>query len=350
MSSALVPQSPIIEYQPAEAAIAELTKRYGATAWVVTSPEGMEAAREARRTVREYRYDVETKRKEVKAEVLERGRLIDAEAKRITEALLVIETPIHDAIQVEEKRMADEKAERDRLEKEEREAKERAERDRIFGLRDRIAAISAPMLRLVGKPVAVIAEFVAELERLAALPGDFQEMQSQAEQVIADTLESARGMHARAVEHERRDLEVKAEQARIAAERAELARLRAEQEQRDTEARARIAREEAEAKKKRDDADAEAAAVRAAEEQVLRAERERIEAERRVKEEADKKAREKAEAKARAAQQRRQARMDGEQLLRTFLQRGFGELDEFKPVAGAINAYFAKVAKKGAAA
>lgn len=352
-----VTETAIAEYRPMEAAVADLRAKYGATHWEVRSVDGMKAAKEARAAVREFRFNLEHARKEAKSEILARGRLLDSEAARITSDLMVIETPIDEAIKAEEKRIADEKAAKAKAEAEAREAKERAERERVLGLRDRIAAISAPLMKLVDQPAIVIGGFVKDLEALAAEPGDFQEMQSSAASAIADTLERARSLHAKAVEREAEAVRLKAEQEKIAAERAELERLRAEQDKRDAEAKAareaeekasreRIAKEEADARAKREAEEAKLRAEREAEEAKLRAEREAIEADRRAKAEAERKAREAAEAKEREARWEQQKRMDADQMLQAFVTM-FGGLPEYAAVVASIEEYFAAPPKRG---
>ncbi len=76
------------------------------------------AIEEARAVVRGYRTALETLRKEIKAPALERCRLIDDEAKRITAELLKIEEPIDTAIKAEEQRKEEEKAAKARAEAE----------------------------------------------------------------------------------------------------------------------------------------------------------------------------------------------------------------------------------------
>ena len=94
----------LAEFSRVEAGIAALTKAYAGVVYDVTTTEGMGAAREARRIIREPRYEVEKVRKDAKAPLLALGKEIDAEAKRITAALLAIEEPIDQQIAAEEAR------------------------------------------------------------------------------------------------------------------------------------------------------------------------------------------------------------------------------------------------------
>lgn len=370
----------ITEYTPTEAALADLRQRYGKVVFDVTTTKGMDLARKGRSEIKGYRVALEAKRVEIKAPALERCRLIDAEAKRITAELVALEDPIDALIKTEEKRKEREKAE-----------KERIERERIEGIQLRIAAISAEPGVLAGLPAAALAEAIM-LAEVEEIDDSFAEFKPQALIAQHNALAKMREMHAAAVAQE-------AEQARLIAEREELARLRAEQEQREAQERARVAaqakadaearakieaeeraarerieaqerearakrdEEERQARLKREEADrlaraaidaeqAEARKRQAEEDARLKAERDRIEAERREVEARERKAREEAEAKARAereakeAQEREERRqqaelMDGMQMLETFVER-YGTREEFKAVAKGISGWLAK--------
>ena len=99
--------------------------------------------------VRSYRVSLEKLRVEIKAPALERTRLNDAEAKRITAELLAIEEPIDAVIKAEETRKAEEKA-----------ARERAEQARIAEIQNRIAAIRGAVTAAFNKPSTFTAELM----------------------------------------------------------------------------------------------------------------------------------------------------------------------------------------------
>lgn len=121
----------IIEYTETERALTLLREQYGKP-FDVTTKAGMEAARAARRLIKSHRVALESARKEIKEPALRRCQLIDAEAKRITAELLALEQPIDAAIQAEERRVAQEKADRERI-----------ERERVADIHRRIAEIYA---------------------------------------------------------------------------------------------------------------------------------------------------------------------------------------------------------------
>ena len=352
----------IAEYSPTETALADLRQRYGKVVFDVTTTKGMEDARKGRAEIRGYRTALETKRKEIKAPALERCRLIDDEAKRITAELVALEDPIDELIKAEERRKESERLE-----------KERKERERIEAIQNRIADFASHAASMAGKTSEAISAELVIVEQ-TVIGESFGEYKVQATIALESALAKLRELHAAAVAHE-------AEQARIKAEREELARLRAEQEQREKEARAKadaeqrqrdeearqarakIASEEREARarileqqRKADEERAEAdriarerreveekqARQRQVEEDArLKVERDRIEAERRAVEERERKAREEIEAKEREERLQQAELMDGMHMLETFVER-YGERDEFKTVAKRISGWLSK--------
>lgn len=306
----------IAEYSPTEAALADLRQRYKDVVFDVTTTKGMEIARKGRAEIRSIRVALEAKRVEIKAPALERCRLIDAEAKRITAALSELEEPIDALIKTEEQRKERERAEREAREKE-----------RIAAIQTRITDFGSHAASMAGKTSEAIGAEIVIVEQ-TVIDDTFGEFKVQATVALEASIGKLRELHAAAVAQEE-------EAARLKAEREELARLRAEQEQRDREtkakaeaeqrqrdeeerqrrakieaderaARDRIEAQEREARLKRDEEDRIAREKREAEEREarkrqaeedarLKAERDRLEAERHEAEERERKAREAAE-------------------------------------------------------
>lgn len=294
----------IAEYSQTAAALSDLRHRYLGIAFNVSTTKGMDEAKKARQEVKGYRTALENKRKEIKAPALERCRLIDDEAKTITAALLEIEEPIDQQIKAEEARKEAEKA-----------AKVEAERQRVAAIRVQIEAIKNHAGFAVGKSADAILKILSGVEGFE-IGEDFQEFKPDAEQAKAETLDKLKTLHTAQVEHE-------AEQARIAAERAELAKLRAEAEAREREAaaaRAEQERKDREARAEQERKDREAreavereqaaklAAERAAHEAELKKQREAQEAELKAQREAQAKA----EAEARAIREAEEKRLAAE--------------------------------------
>lgn len=85
----------IAEYSEVDAAIAKLTEEYDKERLPdVETKEGYEFIKKGIATIRGYRTKLEKKRKELKAPIITRGKLLDSEAKRITEALQKLEQPM----------------------------------------------------------------------------------------------------------------------------------------------------------------------------------------------------------------------------------------------------------------
>lgn len=254
----------IAEYKATEAALAELRTKYESAVFNVTTGKGMTEAKSARAELRDYRVSLEKMRVEIKAPALERCRQIDSEAKRITAELESLEKPIDAAIKAEENRKAEEKATR-----------EREERARQEAINAKFNEIKALPLGAVNACADEIREQIAEAELIdtQSFPEDLRAAAQYEIRLAVAGLRAALDRRITADE----------EAARIAAEREELERLRAEQ-----------------------------AEVLAEKERLAKAEREREAAEARAKEEAERAAREAAEAAARQAREAEQARIDAE--------------------------------------
>lgn len=265
-----VSKTEIVAYNKTEQALAELRTKYSAVVFDVKSTKGMGAAKEARAELRTYRVDLEKVRVLEKAESLAYGRLVDYEAKRITAELEKLEDPIDDMIKVEEKRKADEKAEKERIEKE-----------RVNTIRARISDIERWPLRCIGMSAEKLG---IEVDVIASEPISekvYMELREEALKAWEQADIQIRAMYSAKLEEEakaeeqrletiRLDELRKADELRIKAERAEL---KAKKDKLDQERKAEDDRIKAE----RDKAAAEIAAELEALSKI-RAEREAEEA------------------------------------------------------------------------
>ena len=245
----------MVKYNMTDSAIAKMAEDYMGI--IVTGPgdaENFKTAHNARIVVKGMRVDVEKCRKEFKAEALEYGRKVDAEAKRLT-ALL---QPIEDHLIAQERVVTDEQ-ERIKREAEEAEAariatEEKARRD-------------AEEARIRAERAAEQKKLDEERERLASERAamEAERKRAQAEQAARQKEEDTRleakraAMEAKMRVEQERMAAIEAEQK---AERDRLAKIEAEQ------------RAEAEriAAEKKAIADAEAAKARAAEMEKAKAE------------------------------------------------------------------------------
>jgi len=253
----------IMEYSKTQAVLGDLRQRYEGLVFEVTTAKGMIDARKARAEIREWRIGLEKERVRIKAPALERARLIDSEAKRITAELVKLEQPIDEQIKGEE-----EKKEKERLTKEE------AEKTRVETLRDRIQAISEIPFRERGRTSA---EVTIVLESTRAIPIDerFQEFQQEAQAVKDGVIGELEKLFAETLAMEQ-------EKARIIAEREELAKLRIEQEAREREAEKKRIEDEAKAKADREFEERQIRQEREAESKRIADERAEMEAERKA--------------------------------------------------------------------
>jgi hypothetical protein len=153
---------------------------------------------------------LEKKRVEIKAPALERCRLIDTEAKRITTELLELEEPIDAQIKAEEQRKENEKLERERI-----------ERERVQALNARFDAIRAMPLQVMGKSSDFIRLKIEAAEEIdiASFPAELADAARYEKNVALSGLRSA-------LEQKITD---EAEAERVRKDREELDRLRSEQ-------------------------------------------------------------------------------------------------------------------------
>jgi len=251
----------IVKYDVTDVAIAEMSKRYmPLTVKDLDDKEGFEAVHDARMVVKGKRVEVEKARKAYKADALEYGRKVDAEAKRVFALLEPIETHL----QTEEDKVTKEK---ERIKAEE----ERKEKEKIQGRVDALLAVNV------------------------VLP--FMDVATMTDEEFAVLLASAKETHEIALREmkEADDARV-AEANRVAAERAENDRIREEQE---TKAKALQEKEDAlKAKEKALEAEQQAEIDRKAREKFEKetADNARMQAEKDAKEKAEREAREKKEA------------------------------------------------------
>jgi len=157
----------LIKFSIADVEIAKMQSLF--TGLCAETSDGYENVRKAIATTRKHRGDIEKKRKELKADAIEYGRKVDAEACRLTEALRAIEEPLQaekDRIDEETERVRHAKAEKQRQENEAalKRALE-AEEARLKEIRDQEEARLAEERKAIE---AERAEFEAERARIAA--------------------------------------------------------------------------------------------------------------------------------------------------------------------------------------
>jgi len=209
--------SKVVEYSAVQEVLSDLRSRYSVIKWDVTTAKGMVDARLARSEIRKWRTGLEKERQRIKAAVLERGRLIDTEAKRITDELVALEDPIDSLIKDEEG-----KKERERI------AKEEAEKKRVEIIQEKIERYRNFIFTLRGKTATQLKDIAMSLRIEPITEVEYQEFQQSAKTAREQAVTEIDQLHAEEVLKEE-------EKARIIMEREELSRLRLDQEAREKE-------------------------------------------------------------------------------------------------------------------
>ena len=290
-------QTKVVKYSVTLAQIARLEEKYAVVPEDLSIKKNYELVKKTTAHLRGLRSEVEKRRKELKADALAWGKLVDGTAKEITEKLLAIETPHANA-----------KKEYDTaIELAKREAA-LAEEKRIDGIAERIAGIKALPTSHISSTSAVIETLFPSLNSdLTTVDVWAMEFVDKAREAIADTMSKLEDLHnmkhqqetfaaqqaeaeAKRKEEEeaarvKREAELEADRIRLAAEKAkveaEMAELRKAAEELAAINAAKEAEREAEVKAERD----RLAAEQAEKDAVIAAER--MEAERIQKEKDD---------------------------------------------------------------
>lgn len=291
----------VIKYSVTDGEIARMRNEYmGLSIAGLQDKKGFDLVHRARIDVKAKRVEVEKTRKDLKADALEFGRAVDAEAKRIT-ALL---EPIENYLAQQEDAITEEV---ERIKREKRLAEEKRLQDRVSSLTAFGAPIDIALLRTMsdeefdGRMAIVIAEY------------DKAEAKKKADKAEADRIaaEQAREREQREAEDRARLAEEKkvADEARAKAEAemAEAQRIKreAEAKQAEAEAKARAAEEEKRLAEVR---------LQAEKDKALAVERAKAEAEAKAKAEAEEKARK--EEIAKREEEERKARIEARRPVR----------------------------------
>ena len=225
----------LVKYSVTDAKIAELKEQYQDVPTIATNRE-LSFLKKDITVIRTLRTSVESRRKELKADALEYGRKVDAEARRIIGQLVEIEQPMKD----EQKRF-------EAKVKAEKEEKARIERERVEQIQERIRAYDGLLIACASDSSQEIENVLMGLD----VPDDFdyQEFAEQHTKVLAETriklselLEKTKVM-----EQERADLK---ERERLADIERKAAAEREKEAQAERDRLAKIEREKLEAERK----------------------------------------------------------------------------------------------------
>lgn len=219
----------LAQYKAKEPTILALVAKHANVAFDCTTTKGMAAAKAARLELREHgRFMLQNVAKDTKAEANELKTVIDSESARLIALIRPVEDAIDEQIAAEEKRKADEKAERERL---------AAERKAFH--EGKIATIRGCATRARGLPSERIRDGIAQVEAIVLgddcqefLPG-YEAAKTEtlaAMRVLLDETEQREQAEAQRLENERVAADLAAQRRALEEQAAEIARQRAQQE------------------------------------------------------------------------------------------------------------------------
>lgn len=275
------------QFRKQDEVVADIKERYTG---LTVAKDGFKTVKAARIEIKNLRCSVENLRKELKADVLERGKLIDEEATRLKALLLPIEVALEAEEEAEEERKV--AIARAKVEAEEKKLQERIDDMTAIGVTPDLALLKS--LSDEGYDDYRDDKLANYYEQIAA---EQEAARIQAEKEAAEQAERDRlaALHAEEMKRQAEELairerELQAERAKIEAERqaAEAARLEAlriEQEARDkaeAERQAVIAAERESLRKEQEAFAAQQAAAKAEQERLAAIERAKEEEARRI--------------------------------------------------------------------
>jgi hypothetical protein len=225
----------------------------------VKTTAGIAVATKCRALFRAIRVECEKARKTRKAPILEIGRLLDSRYAEIESSVLPLETFFDEDIKAEDARKEAEK-----------QAKAASEKARIDFIRKRISEIQAIPSESVGRSAADLAATIELTQALEITLQEFGEFSGECETAKVAALARLREMQEAQRAHE-------AEQARIQAEREQLAKERAEADERERLAAVERQRAEGEQRAAKAKADAAMLAEQQAAQRKIDAQRREVE-------------------------------------------------------------------------
>lgn len=215
----------IAEFNPLRAELDRLNKSYLNVVHDVSTPKGLNSAKEARKDIRDVRYAIQNTAKEIikpyQQEVKNAQAKVTA-VKTIGEDLaagvLKLEEPIDEQIKAEERRLLEEREERERL-----------ERERIEKLQAKINHFRQVPLAMNAKTSEEIAAMLERVENAGISAEEYGDLAGEAFEAKTESVSQLKTLLGQVTDREERDRQAEVMQR-------ELAELRAAQEQRDLEA------------------------------------------------------------------------------------------------------------------
>lgn len=198
----------VAEYSETETALAILRERYGTDiVWDLSTTKGMDAAKKARYELKTLRTSLDKKREELKSPLLQQGKLLDSECKRITSLILELEKPLDEKIKAEEARKEEKKA---------------AEKERVAAILKKIKSIRNTPVEMVGKCSDDIQNAFDTIINPLKCPDEFAELVTEAALAHARATDSLAKMLEAAKASESETKRIQEERERFAEEQRRL--------------------------------------------------------------------------------------------------------------------------------
>ena len=260
----------IAEYRPHEEQIVRLETSYGKLVVDCSTSEGLANAKEVRVDIRDVRYALANTTKTALVPYQQKVKEAQARVNQVKEfgealkdRVLAIEAPIDEAIKAEEKRVADAKAERERIEAE-----------RVEAIRAKITRFSSVAAAYASRSASDVASVLQNVKESVILPEEYAEFEAEGTIARDNAIEQLETLHRAAVDREeaatklaaqQKELDELREKQRIADENAEKERQRIAAEDRQ-----RIADQQAELNRQREQLQRDQSAQRLKDEQNQR--------------------------------------------------------------------------------
>ena len=174
-------------FNQTDAALSVLTEKYSSIP-DVTTQDGYEFVKAGVKVLTGYRTNLDAERKRIKQPYLEAGRIIDAEAKRITEKLVVLEDPM----KVQKKEIDDKK--------------KLQEEQRLTQLAEKVQEIYALTTMARNQPSASIAKMIDELDAIDTRR-DYYDLTRDAIKAKEDVLQQLSEMYGQQLKYEQAQIE-----------------------------------------------------------------------------------------------------------------------------------------------
>lgn len=215
----------IAEYRPHEEQIMRLEASYSSLVVDCSTSEGLSNAKEVRVDIRDVRYALANTTKTALIPYQQKVKEAQARVNQVKEfgealkdRVLAIEMPVDEAIKAEEKRVADAKAERERLEFE-----------RVEAIRAKITRFSSVAAAYASRSAADVSIVLQSVKESVILPEEYGEFEAEGTIARDNAIDQLEALHKSAIEREEAA-------AKLLAQQKELDELREKQRIADAEA------------------------------------------------------------------------------------------------------------------